>query len=68
MIGNALYKLRLLFLTYLHVSEVAVFASIICYVLCSIRFIRSLARCIKYDAKGGKSRSAFCKVAGRINN
>ena len=28
------------------------------------RYVRSLARCIKYDAKGGKSRSTFCKVAG----
>ncbi|XP_064389208.1 1-phosphatidylinositol 3-phosphate 5-kinase-like [Halichondria panicea] len=26
-------------------------------------FICSLSHCIKYDAKGGKSRSAFCKVA-----
>ena len=29
-----------------------------------VRFVRSLARCVKYDAKGGKSRSMFCKVAG----
>ena len=29
------------------------------------RYIRSLARCVKYEAKGGKSRSTFCKVAGR---
>jgi 1-phosphatidylinositol-3-phosphate 5-kinase len=26
------------------------------------RFIRSLSRCVKFDAKGGKSRSTFCKV------
>ena len=31
-------------------------------------FICSLSRCIKYDAKGGKSRSAFCKVAGNYNH
>ena len=29
--------------------------------------MRSLTRCVKYEAKGGKSRSAFCKVAGRSN-
>ena len=37
-----------------------------CVTNCSVfvRYIRSLARCVKYDAKGGKSRSTFCKVAG----
>ena len=29
-------------------------------------FIRSLSRCVKYDAKGGKSRSTFCKVSGKM--
>lgn len=29
------------------------------------KFIRSLTRCVKFEAKGGKSRSAFCKVAGK---
>jgi len=28
------------------------------------RFIRSLARCVKWEAKGGKSGSSFCKVVG----
>ena len=32
------------------------------------RFIHSLTRCVKYEAKGGKSRSAFCKVAGKLYN
>lgn len=32
------------------------------------RFIHSLARCVKYDAKGGKSRSTFCKVIGKSAN
>ena len=30
------------------------------------RFIRSLSRCVKFDAKGGKSRSTFCKVIGKL--
>ena len=36
-----------------------------CISTSSIRFIRSLSRCVKFDAKGGKSRSTFCKVIGK---
>ena len=30
------------------------------------RFIRSLARCVKWQARGGKSGSSFCKVVGKL--
>ena len=30
------------------------------------RFIRSLARCVKWEARGGKSGSSFCKVVGEL--
>ena len=30
------------------------------------RFIRSLARCVKWQARGGKSGSSFCKVVGEL--
>ena len=41
--------------------------SVSCYELTvSHRFIRSLSRCVKFDAKGGKSRSTFCKVIGTL--
>lgn len=31
-----------------------------------LRFIRSLSRCKVWDAKGGKSGSAFCKTHGKL--
>ena len=47
--------------------DISLFVSdMIVHTLRTVRFIRSLARCVKYDAKGGKSRSTFCKVAGRV--
>ena len=33
-----------------------------------IRFIRSLARCVKFEAKGGKSRAMFLKTYGELTN
>ena len=39
-----------------------------CYCVLSNRFIRSLSRCVKFDVKGGKSRSTLCKLIGEILN
>lgn len=30
------------------------------------RYIRSLARCVRYEAKGGKSKSMFLKTFGKL--